>query len=94
MSRAVYWRQTYRMIARIRSGLTAKLYRHTIALRACDVNDSGAITLMGTDVERIVDALAQFHELWASVLEVGIAIWLLARQISFAAFVPLVVCVG
>lgn len=82
------------MIARVRAGLTSTLYRHTIALRACDVSGSAAITLMGTDVERIVDALAQFHELWASVLEVGIATWLLAREISLAAFVPLVVCVG
>jgi ATP-binding cassette subfamily C (CFTR/MRP) protein 1 len=82
------------MISRIRSALTAALYRHTTALRACDVSDSAAITLMGTDVERIVDALTQFHELWASVLQVGIATWLLARQMSFAALVPMVVCVG
>ena len=94
MTRAVYWRQTYRVIARIRSSLTAQIYRQTTDLRGCDVTDSAAVTLMRTDVERIVDALAQFHELWASCLEVGVATWLLARQISYAALVPLVVCVG
>ena len=49
---------------------------------------------MGTDVERIVEALTLIHELWASVLEVGIAVALLARHISFASLVPLTVCLG
>ncbi|EGZ74846.1 P-loop containing nucleoside triphosphate hydrolase protein [Neurospora tetrasperma FGSC 2509] len=92
VSRAIYWRQTNRMIARIRSGLIAMVYQHTTALRAVDVKDSAAVTLMGTDVERIVTSIKNVHELWASVPGVGIAIWLLARQVSYAAIVPLVIC--
>lgn len=58
------------------------------------MDDSAAVTLMGTDVERIVDSLTLLHELWASIFEIGIAVWLLERQISFASVVPLVICVG
>ncbi|KAJ4414158.1 hypothetical protein N0V85_003255 [Neurospora sp. IMI 360204] len=68
------------------------VYQHTTALRAVDVKDSAAVTLMGTDVERIVTSIKNVHELWASIPGVGIAIWLLARQVSYAAIVPLVIC--
>lgn len=70
------------------------VYRHTTALRAVDVQDSAAITLMGTDVERIVQALRFIHEVWASIPEIAVAVWLLARQMSYAALMPLVVALG
>src|SRR5581483_1330680 len=82
------------MVARIRSGLIAMVYRHTTTLRAVDVQYSAALALMGTDVERIVQALRFVHEVWASIPEVAIAIWLLARQVSCAALMPLAVCLG
>lgn len=59
-----------------------------------DVKDSAALTLMGSDVERVVQALRLFHEVWASVPEMAIAVWLLSRQISFACIVPLIVSLG
>ena len=59
-----------------------------------DVKDSGALTLMGSDVERIVQALRFIHEVWASIPEMVIAVWLLARQISYACVVPLIVNLG
>lgn len=92
VSRAIYWRQTYRMIAKIRSGLISIIYRHTTTLQATAVKDSAAITLMGTDVERIVQSIRLVHELWASVPEVAVGIWLLARQLGMASLVPVVIC--
>ncbi|KAK0710401.1 P-loop containing nucleoside triphosphate hydrolase protein [Apiosordaria backusii] len=92
LSRALYSRQTNRLMSKVRASLIATIYHHTTTLRACDAKDSAAVTLMGTDVERIVEALRLFHELWAAVPEVGIAVWLLARQISWACVAPLLVC--
>ncbi|KAK0656433.1 ABC transporter [Cercophora newfieldiana] len=92
VSRALYWRQTYRMIARIRSGLIASIYRHTTSLQATAVKDSAAITLMGTDVERIVQSIRLLHELWACIPEAAVGIWLLARQLGVASVVPMVIC--
>jgi hypothetical protein len=50
------------------------IYGQTIEMTAADLTDSAAITLMGTDVERIVANLKNLHEAWASIIEVGIAI--------------------
>ncbi|KAL6828791.1 P-loop containing nucleoside triphosphate hydrolase protein [Trichoderma sp. SZMC 28015] len=93
ISRAVYWRQTYRMLAKVRAGLTAKIYRQTVSLQSRDVEDSAALTLMGTDVERIVESLRFFHETWAAIPEVAIGVWLLTRQVLYASIAPLVICV-
>ncbi|KAL1981835.1 hypothetical protein VTN96DRAFT_2080 [Rasamsonia emersonii] len=91
VSKAVYWRQTYRLHTMIRSGLISMTYRQTTLLKANDVKDTAAIILMGTDVERIVANLRNIHETWASILEVGVAIWLLERQVFVACIVPAII---
>ncbi|KAI0128261.1 P-loop containing nucleoside triphosphate hydrolase protein [Xylariales sp. AK1849] len=91
VSRAFYWRQTNRTIASVRSCLIAMIYRHAIGLRAVELKDTAIVTLMGTDVERIAQALRLIHELWASIVEVGIALWLLQRQMAWAFLAPLIV---
>ncbi|KAG6364818.1 hypothetical protein INS49_006422 [Diaporthe citri] len=51
--------------------------------------ESGVVTLMNADVERIATGLRQSQELWASLLEIPLSVWLLSRQISWAALAPL-----
>lgn len=49
---------------------------------------------MSADVERISTGLRQCHELWASILDISLALWLLQRQLNIAAFAPLAVILG
>lgn len=59
-----------------------------------DVNtldDSAAVTLMSTDVDKITTSLEDFHEIWASPIEVGIASYILQRQTGTVAAAPIVV---
>lgn len=78
----------------MRSGLISMIYDQTIDMTTADLTDSTAITLMGTDVERIMANLKNLHEAWASIIEVGIAIWLLEREIGVVCFIPLVTSLG
>ncbi|KAJ0318019.1 hypothetical protein Brms1b_004618 [Colletotrichum noveboracense] len=78
----------------IRAGLIDIIFRKTVSLKADDLKDSAAVTLMGTDVERIVTTFAMFHEIWASVVEVGIAVFLLQQQIQIASIVPVVISIA
>lgn len=57
-------------------------------------NESAAVTLMSTDVQKICDALSQMHEVWASVIEIAIATWLLSQQIDFALLGPLLITIA
>ena len=74
-----------------RAGLIPLIYRQTTKLRLGDFKDKPAITLMGTDVERIVSTLHYMHEVWAAPLEVGVGIFLLERQLGVACLIPAVI---
>ncbi|KAJ6043571.1 uncharacterized protein N7446_001769 [Penicillium canescens] len=78
----------------MRSGLISMIYDQTIGTTAGDLNDSAAITLMGTDVERIVANLKNMHEAWASIIELGVAVWLLEREVGVACLIPLIISLG
>ncbi|PIG85348.1 sulfonylurea receptor/ ABC transporter [Aspergillus arachidicola] len=91
ISRAVYARQTNRLAAMARAGLISIIYQHTTALTRSEVQDVAAVTLMGTDVERIWISLKTLHDCWASLLEVAVAIYLLERQVRAACVVPAIV---
>jgi ATP-binding cassette subfamily C (CFTR/MRP) protein 1 len=78
----------------MRGALIGLVYEETMKARTSDQGDITAITLMGTDVERIVFALQVVHELWGSVLDMAIAIWLLEQQVFLACVAPVALIVG
>lgn len=49
---------------------------------------------MGTDVERIVSGLRMLHDVWGALLDVGVATWLLERQLYLACLAPVILVVG
>lgn len=75
-----------------------RLYHHVHDFSNLDklsaLDESAAVTLMSTDVERICDALARLHEVWASIVEISIGIWLLTEEIGLALLGPLVVTIA
>ncbi|KAL4977122.1 hypothetical protein BDW66DRAFT_166044 [Aspergillus desertorum] len=91
---ALYGYQNFRFVIRLRGGLISLIHKHTVHARAVDLGETTAITLMGTDAERIVMGFRSIHELWASLLEVGIAVYLLKRQVGVACLVPAVIVVA
>ncbi|KAK9319112.1 hypothetical protein V1517DRAFT_266874 [Lipomyces orientalis] len=64
VSTVLYSRQTYRFIIGVRVGLIAVIYRQTLKLRTEDLGTASAITLIGTDVERIATGLRDIHEIY------------------------------
>jgi ATP-binding cassette, subfamily C (CFTR/MRP), member 1 len=64
-----------------------------MTLQYAGSGDKAAVSLMSTDIERIVAGLPNVHEIWASIIEVSIAVWLLERQVSYAVIAPVGVVV-
>ncbi|KGQ06661.1 Metal resistance protein YCF1 [Beauveria bassiana D1-5] len=75
-------------IITLRGGLISVIYQHTVEARGLDLGDIDGLTLMGADVERISTGFRTIHEIWASPIEIIIAVYLLQRQISVACVVP------
>ncbi|KAJ5935489.1 hypothetical protein N7466_005036 [Penicillium verhagenii] len=90
---SIYWRQAFRFVTIMRAGLVSMIHEKLMRSRTVDVNESEAVTLMEVDVDRIVKNLHSFHETWASVVEIIIAIWLLERQLGAACVVPALICI-
>lgn len=92
-STAFYWYQTFRLVVSIRGGLISLIHEQTLKSRSIDLGGITALALMGTDTERIVAGFRSIHELWGSLVDIAVAMYLLERQISVACFVPLVMII-
>ncbi|EPS31570.1 hypothetical protein PDE_06525 [Penicillium oxalicum 114-2] len=93
LATAMYWRQALRFNTTVRAGLISLIYRQTTRMEASEFKSESAITLMGTDVERIVKKLRSIHEAWAAPVDVAVAVFLLARQLGIASLIPAVISV-
>ncbi|SMR46130.1 unnamed protein product [Zymoseptoria tritici ST99CH_1E4] len=89
VSKSVYEYQSTRFATRIRGGLVALIYHRTLQCRVSESGEVTAVSVFGTDIERVVAGAEMLHEVWASLLEVCIASWLLERHIFLAFLAPL-----
>ncbi|ATY62911.1 multidrug resistance-associated [Cordyceps militaris] len=87
ISMALYRYYLNRFIIRLRGGLISIIYQQTVECRSLDLAIDG-LALMGADVERISTGFRTIHEVWATPIEIIIAIYLLERQIFVACVVP------
>jgi hypothetical protein len=76
-----------------RGGLVAMLYSKTTDLRASAIEPSASVILMSADIERITTGWERIHELWANLIEIALAIYLLQRQLGVACTVPVAVTI-
>ncbi|CAK7227110.1 hypothetical protein SBRCBS47491_006458 [Sporothrix bragantina] len=91
VSTAVYFYFQERAMFMVRGALAGAVYRKTTEQRLDAADDAAAITLMSTDIERIRTGLMIINEYWANIIQVGLASWLLHREIGAAFAAPLVV---
>lgn len=72
--------------------LVAAIYDKTMSIDVTALrSDTKAVTLMGTDVERIVRGVQDMHELWANVVTIALATWLLKAELGLACIGPIIV---
>ncbi|CAI7566126.1 unnamed protein product [Penicillium crustosum] len=82
--------QIVRFIAAIRGTLVLLIFRKSLELQKSDM---APLTLMSTDVERIIQGLHYVHESFVSLFTFSVALWLLKRQLGVGAIAPIVVSV-
>ncbi|OIW32028.1 P-loop containing nucleoside triphosphate hydrolase protein [Coniochaeta ligniaria NRRL 30616] len=80
-----------RLLTSLRACLTGAIYKATTELGISAKDASSVLTLMDSDVSMIQNGFDELHECWVNPIEVGIASWLLQRQLGAAFAAPLVV---
>ncbi|KAK6217677.1 RAS2 protein [Pestalotiopsis sp. IQ-011] len=88
-----YYHMTYRFVTAARGSLCGMIYCKTLDLSATALDESIAVTLMSTDTENICLTFANLHEVWASPVECGVALYLLYRNLGLAALTPMTVTI-
>ncbi|KAJ0345222.1 hypothetical protein KNSL1_008611 [Colletotrichum chrysophilum] len=89
------WR-THRTAAMLRGSTTALIYQKALRLdlTSPNVSPAGALTLVGTDSEQISQGVNQLHEIWGGLVEIGIGIYLIYRQLGAACAMPVALVFG
>lgn len=83
-------------MALIRGGLITNIFDKLNNIRTKAATDSGSpiLTLIGTDVERICETWNfLIAELWPAVLQLGVGVWLLERQLGAVCIAPVILAV-
>ncbi|KAI8961197.1 putative ABC multidrug transporter [Daldinia sp. FL1419] len=88
ISTAFYWYAHNRMLYMARACLVTAIYTKATEVRG---DDNASLTLMSTDVERIMSGFKYLHELWSNVIEIGISSWLLYDLLGAAFAVPFII---
>ncbi|EED19910.1 ABC multidrug transporter, putative [Talaromyces stipitatus ATCC 10500] len=89
VSTALYWYFHHRMRAMTRSILVTEIFQKAIKARTGSGDDSAALTLMSTDIERIDMGFRTLHDMWASVIQAGVASWMLYNQLGVVFVAPM-----
>ncbi len=77
-----------------RGAMVSIIYEKTLEKQAGVYDESKAITLMSTDIDRLALSLAAVCQIWASIIEMAIAMWLLERQLGWVCVAPIIVTFG
>ncbi|KAI9148100.1 putative ABC multidrug transporter [Paramyrothecium foliicola] len=81
----------HRMLAMARGCLVAAIYAKATDVQIGAGEDNATVTLMSSDIERIEFGFVGLHNIWASLIEVGVASWLLYELLGPVFVAPIVV---
>src|SRR6185437_3580552 len=82
-----------RCAAQIRGGLISLIYRKTLELRVGATDPTASLTLMSSDIQRMVETVTLIHDTWLGFLDVCIAMFLLYLELGRACYAPAIVYV-
>ncbi|KAJ3497996.1 hypothetical protein NLG97_g1469 [Lecanicillium saksenae] len=92
-----YQHLAFRFMAMTRGGLIGLIYAKMTRspTSAMESGDSAAITLIEADVERIGETWYLLtSELWACIIQLGLSVWLLQRQIGLICIAPVILAIA
>lgn len=92
---ACYQHLGYRITTMLRGGLMGVVFQHMMSLPLGSIDESSAISLMGTDIEMLAEYFqSTVCEIWANILQLGLATWLLQTQVGAVCIAPIIVVIG
>jgi ATP-binding cassette subfamily C (CFTR/MRP) protein 1 len=85
---------TFRSITMARGELISMLYNKATDMSLTAADPTASLTLMSADIERIDVGWRTMHEIWGNLVEIGIAVFLLQRELGIACLIPFATAIG
>jgi ATP-binding cassette, subfamily C (CFTR/MRP), member 1 len=86
---------TFRFMIMTRGALVPMIYSKLLQTKINAADQSAALTLMTTDIEKIVETFWRLIlDPWSCVLQLGICVYLLYRQLGAVCCAPIIVIFG
>ncbi|KAI1384393.1 ABC transporter [Hypoxylon trugodes] len=82
-----------RFITMFRGATDLLIYERVLCVQSRIYDETAAVTLMSTDVDRVAFSLESLNEIWARLIEVAVGITLLAVQLGWVCIMPIVIVV-
>ncbi|KAE9363954.1 putative ABC multidrug transporter [Stipitochalara longipes BDJ] len=89
ISTALSWYFHHRFRTMARSILVTETFIKATQARIGTSDDSSALTLMSTDIERIRMGFRTLHEVWAGLIQAALAAWLLYNRLGVVFVAPI-----
>ncbi|PQE15658.1 ABC multidrug transporter protein [Rutstroemia sp. NJR-2017a BBW] len=97
IARGSYWYVPFRILesvvhrtrTMVTSILVTETYIKATETRIGSSDDSAALTLMSTDIERIRMGIRNLHEFWASTIQAALAGWMLYNRLGVVFIAPI-----
>lgn len=83
-----------RLITLVRGVIISEIFKKTLAISQSEAKDLASATLMSTDIEGISLGLRVVHDIFATIIEVGIGIYLLTTVVGKASFLIIFPTIG
>ena len=93
VSNAVFKRQLHRFLTKLRGVLITAIHAKSLESPSDKIADNAVLTLISADINRICFSLQRIEDLFATPIEVGVAVFLLERQIGVSCVAPVVLSV-
>ena len=94
VSKAWYKHTSFQLVTMYRGGLVSLIYNKTLSVKVSSIRENAPVTLMSTDMDIIAGAAEQLHDVWASLIELPIGIYILYEQIGFPSLFVLIPTFG
>jgi hypothetical protein len=78
----------------VSEGPISMIYQKTLTVNPIHTMRHESIVLMGIDIEKMALSLRQVHEVWASIIEIALTLWLLEKQMDAAFVAPAILTIG
>jgi hypothetical protein len=88
VSTGQYQHLTFRAITMARGQLISMLYDKATDISITAADPTAALTLMSADIERIDTGWRTAHDVWANLVEIAVAVFLLERELGVACLIP------